>query len=97
MALIEGKQIEHINWISNQKAQIVGKLEGFPWESIYKRRGKKDKIFASKSTYYLQEDIREEYSEVMRRAGATLTDSIPKNKSRQAIDVVLNPKSRVGR
>lgn len=97
LSLIKGREIRPVSWVSNPLAKLAGKLEGFLWENIDKRKGKGTAIFGNGKLYYLQEELREEYEGLLVAAGASLVDKVSKGKSKQAIQLIVEEKSREGR
>jgi hypothetical protein len=37
---LRGNEFKPINWIANENAELSGKLEGFLWSQILKRKGR---------------------------------------------------------
>lgn len=57
--LIQGKEIHPTGWLTNQSLKASGKLMGFLWEHIIKRKGKGTSILNTGKNYYLQEELRD--------------------------------------
>jgi hypothetical protein len=77
--------------------ELTGKVEGFLWNQILKRKGKGSQTLDNTKSYYLQESLRDEYEEVMEAAGAQLVDKLSKNKSKKNLYIVVDENSKEGK
>jgi hypothetical protein len=95
--VLQGKDFKPLSWLNNESSELIGKLEGFLWNQILKRKGKGSLILDASKTYYLQEELRDEYGEVMEAAGAKLINKLSKNKSKTNVYIIVDVKSKAGK